>query len=319
MNAQAELIVGAGTPEQRRRFIGGSDVAAIMGVSPWKTPVQVWQDKTGRRTQNRADDPAVAKVLNRGKRWEPIALEMLIDELQSRGHAVEIVGVNVRYIDKELDFLACEIDAELMLDGELVNAEIKTVHPFAQKKWGDMDTDEVPIEYAAQVMHGLGITKRRLCVVGCLVGADNMIPYFVENDAETITAMRDKCSLFWRQHVETDTPPNAFDFQDLRILFPKDNGTQKEATEEVAESVRELARLKNEAKIIGLKIDELEFQIQAFMEPAAMLMHHDKKLATWKTQTTMRFDQKSFKEKQPELAQQFTVASESRVFRLSIK
>lgn len=319
MSAITTGETGPGTPEKRRKFIGGSDVAAIMGVSPWRSAVQVWQDKTGRDTSKRSDDPVVAKVLNRGKRWEPIALEMLIDELQARGHSVEVMARSNRYIDEKLDFLACEIDAEIMLDGEYCNVEIKTVHPFAQKKWGEMDTDEVPIEYAAQVMHGLGITGRRLCVVGCLVGADNMIPYFVENDAETIAAMRDKCTQFWRDHVETDTPPNALDFQDLRILFPKDNGTQKEATEAIADAVRELAAMKNEAKTIGLKIDELEFQIQAYMEPAATLMHHDKKLATWKTQSTMRFDQKAFKEKQPELAAQFTRETESRVFRLSIK
>ena len=51
---------GPGTQQQRRKFIGGSDVAAIMGVSPWKSAVEVWQDKTGRRTDDRADDPAIA-------------------------------------------------------------------------------------------------------------------------------------------------------------------------------------------------------------------------------------------------------------------
>lgn len=311
-----DMTIPAATLD-RSRFIGGSDTAAVMSVSPWKTPLELWAEKTGRSSQE--DDPAKAKIFARGKRWEPIALEMLIDTLVERGHAVELIETNKRYQDAELPFLACEIDAELRLDGEHVNVEIKTVHPFAQKKWGDADTDEVPIEYAAQVMHGLGITGRRLCVVGCLIGADNMIPYFVERDNETIEAMRAKCSEFWNVHVLGDTAPDPLNFQDLKFLFARDNGTAKQADAAIAEMVSELATLQRVLKNTEEQADELKFQIQSYMEPAAILEYNGQKLCTWKSQSATRFDSKAFSAMHPALAEQFKKTSESRVFRLSIK
>jgi hypothetical protein len=62
-------------------------------------------------------------------RWEGAVAEMLVEDLRSRGHAVEIVASNVRYQDTEHDFMAAEIDFEVRLDGEgeVTNVELKTV------------------------------------------------------------------------------------------------------------------------------------------------------------------------------------------------
>lgn len=42
----------------RKTGIGGSDVASCLGLSPWRTPVQVWEDKTGRSTPDLTSDAA---------------------------------------------------------------------------------------------------------------------------------------------------------------------------------------------------------------------------------------------------------------------
>lgn len=48
--------------EQRRRYIGGSDMAAILGVDPWKTQVDLWLEKTGRLV----DEPLTSKAAELG-------------------------------------------------------------------------------------------------------------------------------------------------------------------------------------------------------------------------------------------------------------
>ncbi|MBK8117555.1 MAG: YqaJ viral recombinase family protein [Candidatus Accumulibacter sp.] len=101
------------------------------------------------------------RLFDRGHRWEPVVVEMLVDELLDRGHDVQIIDRNARYQDPEFPFLACELDLELLIDGEEHNAEIKTVSPFAAKAWGEQDTDEIPLYYAAQVMHGLMVKPRK--------------------------------------------------------------------------------------------------------------------------------------------------------------
>lgn len=209
-------------PPDRRKFIGGSDVAAILGISPWRSIVDLWIDKTTPPVENGHN--AAAK--RRGTRLEPYILDMIREE-----HGLKIAAVNQRYIDPELDFLAAEIDAETE-DGE--NIEIKTVHPFKAKEWGAHDTDELPLHYVAQVQHGLGVRRRKVCRVFALIG-DELKPYVVERDDETIAAMRERCAEFWNRYVLPKVrPPMDFERKDvldtLKRLYPGTDGTVIEAT-----------------------------------------------------------------------------------------
>jgi len=55
----------------RTTYLGGSDVAAILGVSPWTTPFMLFQKKTGAYVEELT--PAKRRILERGARWECIA------------------------------------------------------------------------------------------------------------------------------------------------------------------------------------------------------------------------------------------------------
>jgi putative phage-type endonuclease len=204
----------------RAKFIGGSDIAAVLGISPWKTAVDLWLDKTAPRTEGETP-----RVLRRGSRLEPYIRDMITSE-----HGLKIVASNQRYIDKQVPYFAAEIDAETATD----NVEIKTVHPFKARDWGDLDTDQLPIYYVAQAQWGLGITGRKTCRVFALIG-DDLRPYVVERDDETIEALRDKAAEFWTRYVVPKLRP-PLDFahslvQDtLRRLYPGTDGSAVEAT-----------------------------------------------------------------------------------------
>lgn len=318
---------GAGTDAERRRFIGGSDVAGVVGVSKWKTPLQVWESKTGRAVPP-PPDPKRERILSRGKRWEQPALEMLIDELEARGHTVELVGRSNRYIDGALDFLACEIDAELILDGEACNVEVKTVHPFAAGEWGEMDTDEVPIHYSAQAMHGLGITGKRICVVGCLIGADLMLPYFVERDEDTIASMRQQCLEFWTNNVLADLPPDPVSLSDMARLYLRRNVKPVDLDEAAADAFAQLIACRQQVSTIEANAKDLELQVcqgihraigldpdAEVPEDTAELYHAGMVVGTWKRQSRESIDSRALKEAHPDIAHQFTRTSEFRVLR----
>lgn len=297
----------------RSALLGGSDIAAVLGLSPWKTPVQLWLEKTGQAVD--APTPEKQKLFARGKRWEPIALEMLVDELELRGHQVKVLARNLRYRDPDVPFFGCEVDVELLVDGEEVNGELKTVHAFAAKHWGEMDTDEIPIYYATQAQWGLGIRKRGRCVVGCLVGADNMTPYWVERDDESLPLIRAKAHQFWR-HVTDRTPPDPQNFEDLRYLFRRDNGQPIEATAEIVEKAQQLAAVRASLKSFKDEEERLKFEIEAFMAPHARLTVNGRDIATLKSQEQERFAEKAFAAAHPELAAQFRRTIDFRVLRL---
>lgn len=317
-------------PEQpdRSKFLGGSDVAAVMGLSPWATPVELWMQKTG-RTPKEEPDAARRKMFARGHALEPFIRDMVIDKLKEMGLTVELIAINKRYADEAHPFLACEIDFELRLTGEIeiggnlytldaehINADAKSVSGFARKKWGTESTEDVPIEYAAQFMHGLGITGRGKCLVAALRSFDDVDIYWTLRDDETIEAMRAKSVTFWNDHVLADVAPDPLNFSDIKALFPLDNGQATDATPDITEKVQALRSVKARIKALEQDEEELTFAIGEFISPNAILKYEDKEIATWKAQSTARLDQKLLKEEMPDICSQYSKTTTSRVLRL---
>lgn len=212
----------APTTTDRTKFLGGSDIAALLGISPWKNAVDLWIDKT---TPRREDGRNFA-AKRRGSRLEPYVLDMIREE-----HGLAIARRNERYVDPDVPFFAAEVDAETE-DGE--NIEIKTVHPFKAGEWGQAQTDELPLHYVAQVQWGLGITRREVCKVFALIG-DDLRPYVVTRDDELVDNLRERARAFWTDHVLTGVRP-PFDFANSRTLetlaklYPGTDGSRIEAT-----------------------------------------------------------------------------------------
>lgn len=277
MNAPEQLVI-----HDRSKFIGGSDVAAILGVSPWITPFMLFQKKTGAYVEDLT--PAKQRILARGHRWEPIVLEMLVDELRERGHDVEVIATGQRYQDADLPFLACELDAELLIDGEETNAEMKTASYFAAGAWGDRDSNDVPLYYAAQVMHGLMIKPRRRAVVAAVTGFDEQpMVRWIDRDDDTIAAIRAREVAFW-QRIQDGNPPDPVTAEDVKWLYPKDSGAAIDADDELINACATLEALKRDAKIIEGDIEVLTTKVKARMAGAAVLLGNDgKPIATWKT------------------------------------
>ena len=207
---------------------------------------------------------------------------MLVDELLDRGHDVQIIDRNARYQDPEFPFLACELDLELLIDGEEHNAEIKTVSPFAAKAWGEQDTDEIPLYYAAQVMHGLMVKPRKRAIVAALIGVDDLRLHQIERDEETIAAIRAKEVEFWRRVQERDAPePTTAD--DVKWLYARDGGIVMEADEELVRLCEEIRQGKDIAKQCDARIETLSTRLKCAMGHASTLVYQGQKLATWKS------------------------------------
>lgn len=299
----------------RSKFLGGSDIASVLGISPWRTPLDLWRDKMTPRVE-----VAVSRPKARGIRWESVVAEMLVERLQQDGHSVEIVASNVRHPDAEHPFLAAEIDFELRLDGEdeITNCELKTVHPFKMREWGDSGSDDLPVHYTAQVMHGLGITRRRSGILAALFGADELRTYPVAADDETIGAMRARAVAFWRDHVLTGVPPEPVNVADMAILFPEEGaGPPLLADEDLAAKVLRMRALATEIKARESEADALEFEIKRAMRDAVEIVMPNGKTATeWKVRSGSYLDETALKEAHPKLAREFTRKWTSRVFKL---
>jgi len=313
----------------RRTWLGGSDAAAVMGLSPWATPVELWMQKTGRRPP---EVPTVARqrMFTRGHKLEPFIREMVIEKLQDSGVTVELLACNQRYCDPEHGWMSAEIDFELRLtgevligdrsfhlDGEHVTADAKSVSGFARKKWGVENTEDVPIEYAAQFMFGLMLTGHRLCLVAALRSFDDVDIYWVVRDDETIAAMRPKLVSFWVDHVLADVPPDPMVFDDIKALFPIDNGDPIDADDATMATLARLRDVKRQIKDLADIETQLEFQIADFIRPHSLLLHKGRQVASWKAQQAARLNGDALRVAHPAIAAEFTTTSTTRVLRLA--
>lgn len=326
----------------RTTYLGSSDIAAIMGISKWKTPLQCYLAKINGEAPVTASKKA---LFARGKRWEPIAADMLLDDLEDRyGKRPKVLARNQRYIDPEHSFLAAEIDLELEIDGEEVNAEIKTVDVRAAGDWGDVEdaadeefeagasglTDDIPIYYTAQTMYGLMVRPtRKRCIVGALFGADRVAAYEVKRDDETIAAMRAKAVDFWLNHVVPQIPPAPVNMDDMMLLFARAKGRPVDLDTAAAELVENLRVIRGRIKTYKQDEKDVAFQIAEYVrkqwglateseptEDKALLMFGGHKLATWNAQSRTTLDSKKLLEVHPELVGKFDKTSHFRVMRL---
>jgi predicted phage-related endonuclease len=261
----------------RQFFIGGSDAAGILKVSPWDTPLDIYLKKTGQIEH--VEDPAKERLFRRGKLLEPIVVKMLRDD-----YGITITKRSThrkpnRYRDHEHGFMAAEIDFEWRvtkkaaedfglergLVGSIQNGEVKTVHVFASAKFGEAETEDVPVEYAAQAMHGLMVTGRKLCMFGVLVGADNLSVYWIKRDDAVIAEMRKREVAFWNEHVLPRVPPAPENLPDVLSLFRRAPASEVQASGEVLQLCEELERAKQAAEAAEDWQVDCKYQIGRFM------------------------------------------------------
>lgn len=264
----------------RSTYIGSSDAAAILGVSPWKSPFTLYQEKIGEYFEEIS--PEKQKSFNRGKKFEPLILEMLLEELISRGHDVEEITRNERLRDPEFPFLASESDMVLRIDGKVISAEAKSVNGFTSKLWGEPETDDFPIYYQCQTMHDLMVKGRNKCVVAALIGTDDLRIHWIERDEEIIQAIRTKEVDFW-DRIQRREPPEPTSPADIKRLYQFDAGNVLEADAELLTLCAELSNLKSDVKGMEATMETLSTRIKARMGEAALLLHNGQKLASWKS------------------------------------
>lgn len=304
----------------RRSFLGSTDTPVVLGISPWRTRVGLWEQKVG-IAANDPIDPERERRLQRGKRLEPFIRQMTIEKLRDEGHDVELIAKNRRYRDPQHRFLSAEIDFELRLDGELINADAKSVDWAARKTWGEEGSEEIPLHYAAQFMHGLMVTpgNRRRCLVAALRGFDDVEMFWTVRDDATIAGMRKRLVAFWQDHVLTKTPPDPSTLADVRALFPDARANSIEATPEIVAKVARLREIGAAKRDLEGEEERVKFDIARFMGDRALLTHGVRDLISWDNQATKRFDVKAFKRSHPDWYELGCKNDTSRVMRMAAK
>ncbi len=182
-----------GSPEWhavRRTGIGGSDAAAVLGLSPWRTPYDVYAEKIGE------GDP---QPENEAMRWGTL-LEPVI-----RRRYAEIIGLAVHerplIRSGHYEWLICHPDG-IVDDGRLL--EIKTAR--TSEGYGEPGTDEVPQHYLLQVHHNLIATAAPRADLAVLIGGSDLRIYTIEPDPAIHANLIEIEAAFWACVQRRDPP-----------------------------------------------------------------------------------------------------------------
>ena len=129
----------------RNRGLGSSDAAAAIGLSPYKSPMELWLEKTGRKTP---EDLSQSEPVFWGTTLEPILAKVYSERTENK-----VRRVNAVLQHPEHAFMLANLDRAIGSDGVL---EIKTAGHHSAPFW----EDGVPEAYQCQVLHQLAVTGK---------------------------------------------------------------------------------------------------------------------------------------------------------------
>lgn len=290
----------------RQLGIGGSDVAAILGLSPWKSPLDVYLEKVGEASPTQPNERML---------WGQRLESLVADEYCTR-HDRQVRRKRQTVVHKQYPWMRANIDRIVVNLDRLL--ECKATGERNADLWGEPGTDEIPELYMAQVQHYLIVCARPVIDVAVLIGGQEYRDYTVEADREIHDMLLDEEHRFWHEHVEARIPPAPRTIEEAAKLWPKHTDASVIATPDVEEACTHLAQIKEDKKEIEAQEKHWRLIVQKAMGEAGVLLDQDGKrpLATWKHQQQRQLDAKALRAAHPEIAEQFERVNEFRKFLL---
>jgi putative phage-type endonuclease len=189
MSAILKLVQG--TPAwhaHRAQFRNASESAAVMGLSPWQTPYQLWQVRTGRM------EVPVTAPMRHGTEMEPIA----------RAAYEEQTGLIMQPLVLTDGDYSASLDG-ITLEGDLL-LEVKCPYKGQSSSlWQAVSVGEVPEHYRIQVQHQLMVAGARLAHLWVFDGVEGILVE-IERDEAALEAIRAAWDVF-QKYLDKDTPP----------------------------------------------------------------------------------------------------------------
>lgn len=261
---------------ERRSGIGGSDIAAVLGVDPYRTRWSIFADKLGLLP------PHESRFTHWGKRLEG----SIADEYAERNGVRLITCGTLRHRARSWHIatpdrlIPADAQAQHLFhnphvtlpDGIAHGLEIKSKGFFQSKNWGDDggDEDSVPEEVQAQCHWSMALTELPRWDAAALLGGNDYRQFTIRRDVDFEAAMLEVAEQFWRDNVLKKEPPDldgsgpAWAFLQARLPAMK---RDIEATPEAEELVRALRAAKellaaaeagkdeNTQRLAGLLVD----------------------------------------------------------------
>jgi len=253
----------------RKTAIGASEAAAVLGVDPYRTPFQVWAEKTGR-----LDGFEGNKATDSGTRFEPAVLQWAEEQLgplAAHGERWELPGYPI----------ASTLDAAT---SNLLPVEAKTAGLFGPLPagWGAEGTDEVPDNYLVQCQVQMLCTNAELAYLAAFLGGRGFCMFKIARSNRMVDYIKSQLAEWWERHIVADLAPpmTNVSVDVLRRLKREPNKTvdipaelalRHEATKAALDAAKEAAD-ESQAAILAAMGDA---EAANFGDPARLLTFYE--------------------------------------------
>ena len=293
---------------ERTKYLGGSDIGAILGLSKYRSAVDVWMEKTG-KTFSQKDSL-------------PLRFGQFAEDFVAREYALATGYALIKHekamIHPQYAYMRGHIDRLVVEEGgALINAqgqarrilECKTANPFAQSDWGEIGTDQVPLTYLVQCAWYMMLCNIDQTDLAVLFGNADFRIYAIQRDAELEQMIFERAIDFWENHIVKDLPPKAVSELDYQQLFRQSSPSKAvEADSETAQLIQKLRDLNQHIEQYEIEVSQMKQGIMARMQDAEVLTLQGKTLATWRApKPTLRIDSKRLIEEHPDLVALYQV------------
>jgi putative phage-type endonuclease len=214
--------------EERQGGIGASEMAAIIGLSPWQTPLAVQERKLG-AVEEEAPPPL--------RFWLGLRLEPVIAELTEAKLDVRLRRAPKRYWHPTAP-MHCELDYKVT--GRPEHVECKVAN-FGED-WGPDGSQTIPRHYIPQVQAQLAVTGNVRATVACLYHGQELRTYTFERDEGYIADLVELATDWWDRHIvrREPVPPLGDDLDRIRRRHPRSTEEELVSTPELDQLVERL-------------------------------------------------------------------------------
>lgn len=296
---------------ERRGFIGGSDAASILGVSPWRSAFRCWCEKRGEVEP--ADLSGEFYVY-----WGNVLEDVVAQEFARRS------GLRIKKEPRLLrarkhPFIGGHIDRRILVERTFL--ECKTSNAWDYSHWGHPDAgrEGIPLHYLAQCDHYMMVLNSAdHCYLAALIGGSDYRVYRIERSSKAESELLAAEVEFWRQ-VEEDDPPMVESESDARLRWRlAQEGSAIAIDQSTFDKVAELSVVQESIKQYEGREKKLRDEIVPLFEDKESLVFNGRRVARLTNYATSRFDLDRFKKEKPKLCEKYYKKGISKRLKVSV-
>lgn len=271
----------------RNSGIGGSDVACIMGLNPWKSAYALYAEKHG-------DVEPEDLSNNEFVYWGTVLEQVVADRF------CELTGKKVRKCgtlqDESYEFMLANVDR--LVVGENAGLECKTANGFKSKDW---DGDELPDSYYCQCQWYMMITGCEKWYIACLIGGNHFVWKEIPRNDEFISDMRAQAIIFWN-NLQNDIPPEVDGSESTAATIDKMNSKSGLSADNITllpsaaeEYIKCIDGLTATKKVLEEQLSQAQNALKIMLDGNENGMFRDRKITYKQTAARVTLDSKALK------------------------